>query len=74
MSAQRQSVHSWADMGTAGPFIWTRSERPGQWQLWVHVDQVEPEIDNGRGYVYGSVGGVAADDGFGNLVLIGGLS
>lgn len=67
---QRQPVHVWDDMGIAGPFMWARSStKPGQWLLYVHMDQVVPE-----GHVYESVSGRAADDGFGNLLLLGGMS
>lgn len=72
---QNQPVRSWDDMGTAGPFLWARSAtKAGQWNVYVHIDQVVPESDGGHGHLYASASGIAADDGFGNLVLIGSLS
>ena len=75
MNSQQQPVRTWADGGgQAGPFIWFRAhDKPGQWRIFAHLLQVIPKTDMQEGHLYESIGGFAADDGFGNLVLLGGL-
>lgn len=64
------------DGGAAGPFSWDRKP-DGHWDVWVQIPNVLPNhmgMGFQTGFQYRYVAGVAADDGFGNLVLIGGLS
>ena len=65
------STFSRFDGGSSGLLGWSRRS-DGSYDVWLRV----PNVLNGHfsGDQFLCVSGVAADDGFGNLVLIGGLT